>query len=347
MGTDWEATGMWTLSRARRSAHATLVVATVLVLSAALLGQVYLIQRTLAARAAPAEPVFSVAIAAQDPTWLARKLAFTVRRVDAGGAQAACAAPCAAYPARALLNSTVVAATLEPGSHGTDSAGQPYNDHNLTKLCGPGAAANALFFWGAPVAHSGVGAFTDTANRVTTRWNDDHNRSYLLYLGWYTALPGWPHPGMMDTHDPSAGVTLYAMRDGLNWEASRHDTADWKSYYYTIAWWNHSSAKDLHRAVADDVAVAGVPVVAEVQARLLPNWEPDGRPINHFVTIVGYDDAKGEYYYTDTCGHSTGCGSLADGGVHSVPQQQLWAAISAIPVNTSTADGAGDGGYVW
>jgi len=33
--------------------------------------------------------------------------------------------------------------------------------------------------------------------------------------------------------------------------------------------------------------------------------------------------------------------------VHSVPQQQMWAAISAIPVNTSTADGAGDGGYVW
>src|SRR5260221_14779551 len=75
-------------------------------------------------------------------------------------------------------------------------------------------------------------------------------------------------------------------------------------------------------------------------------WAPQGKTIIHFITVVGYDDAKGIYYYTDTCGHSTDCGSLSDGGVHTVPQGQLWAAISAVPVNTSTAYNAGDGGDV-
>jgi hypothetical protein len=151
----------------------------------------------------------------------------------------------------------------------------------------------------------------------------------------------------MDTHDPSWGMTLYGIRDGLNWEASNHDPRTWHTYFYTLVWWNQSSAAQFHQQVQDDIANAHVPVVAEVAARLLPNWAPHGKPINHFITVVGYDDTKGIYYYTDTCGNSTDCGSLSDGGVHTVSQAQLWAAITAIPVNTSTAFNAGDGGYVW
>lgn len=287
----------------------------------------------------------TTAFASQDPNWLARKRAYLVTRPNA---RPGCAAvPCASYPASATLDTSVVQNTIEPPPGGPDIALRTYWDHNMRKLCGPGAATNVLYYWGAMSRHIGAGAFTDTANDVTTYWNDASNRAYLLYLAWYATAPGWPHPGMMDTHDPSYGVTLYTMRDALNWEASGEDARAWVSYFYTLTWWNQSSADTFHQQVRDDIVSAGVPVVAEVSARMLPNWSPTGNTIYHFVTIVGYDDTKGQYLYTDTCGHTTGCGSLTDGGVHAVAQSQMWAAITAIPVNTSTAYNAGDGGYVW
>lgn len=286
----------------------------------------------------------------QDSSWVAAKLAFRVERPTPPGstiAPPACAEPCTSYPAAYVLDTSVIQHTLEPPKVGIDAAGHAYADHNMSKLCGPGAVANALYFWGKGPGTASPATRVDTANGVATYWTADHNRAYLLSLAWETAIPGWPHAGLMDTHDSSWGVTLYGVRDGLNWEASNHDARAWHTYFYTLVWWNQSSAGQFHQHVRDDIANAHVPVVAEVSARLLPNWAPQGKTINHFITVVGYDDMKGIYYYTDTCGNSTGCGSLSDGGVHTVPQGQLWAAISAIPVNTSTAYNAGDGGYVW
>jgi hypothetical protein len=290
------------------------------------------------------------ALSSQDPSWVAAKLAFRVERPTPPGsaiAPPACANPCTSYPAAYVLNTSVVQHTLEPPKVGVDAAGHPYADHNMSKLCGPGAVANALYYWGNGPSTATPATFVDTANGVATYWTADRNRAYLLSLAWETSIPGWPHAGLMDTHDPSRGMTLYAIRDGLNWEASRHNASAWHTYFYTLVWWNQSSAGQFHQRVRDDIARAHVPVVAEVSARLLPNWASQGKTINHFITIVGYDDTKGIYYYTDTCGHSTDCGALSDGGVHTVPQGQLWAAITAIPVNASTAYNAGDGGYVW
>jgi hypothetical protein len=290
----------------------------------------------------------------QDESWVAAKLAFRVTRPTPPGsagssiAPPACAEePCTSYPAAYLLETSVIQHTLEPPKVGTDAAGQAYADQNMSKLCGPGAVANTLYFWGKGPSTARPATRVDTANGVASYWTTDHNRAYLLSLAWEMVVPGWPHAGLMDTHDPSQGVTLYGVRDGLNWEASSHDASAWHTYFYTLVWWNQSSAGQFHQHVRDDIANAHVPVVAEVSARLLPNWPPQGKTIRHFVTVVGYDDTQGIYYYTDTCGHSTGCGALSDGGVHAVPQGQLWAAISAIPVNASTAYNAGDGGYVW
>jgi hypothetical protein len=288
--------------------------------------------------------------AGQDQTWLAAKNAFRVRRAPRPGGSAAppaCGVPCAAYPTAYLLDTRVVANTLEPAKVGTDAAGHAYLDHNMSKLCGAGAAANTLAFWNDDIRHEATARFTDTANGVTTTWDGAHNRAYVAYLAWQAALPGAPHPGMMDTHDPSTGVTLYGMRDALNWEASGQDTALWRTYFYTITWSDQSSADDFHHKVRDDLTNTHVPVVAEVSARLLPNWSPKGNTIYHFITIVGYDDAAGIYYYTDSCGASTGCGALSDGGLLKVSQAQLWAAITAVQVNTSDAFDAGDGGFVW
>ena len=286
----------------------------------------------------------------QDASWVAAQLAFRVARPTPPGsalAPPACAGPCAHYPAADVLATGVIQQTLEPPNVGTDAAGHAYADPNMIKLCGPGAVANALALWGNGPSAVSAATFVDPANGIATSWTTDHNRAALLALAWETAIPGWPHAGLMDTHNPSWGVTLYGVRDGLNWEASRHDARAWQTYFYTLVWWTQSSAGQFHQQVRDDIANAHVPVVAEVNARLLPTWPPQGQAIHHLITVVGYDDTQGLYYYTDTCGHSTGCGALSDGGVHTVPQGQLWAAISAIPVNTSTAYSAGDGGYVW
>ncbi|HEX6543705.1 MAG TPA: C39 family peptidase [Ktedonobacterales bacterium] len=286
----------------------------------------------------------------QEAAWVAAKLAFRVTRPTPPGsaiAPPACTGLCASYPVASVLDTRVVQDTLEPPVVGTDAAGHPYADHNMSRLCGAGAVANTLYFWGKGPSTAGPATHVDPANGVATYWTTDHNRAYLLSLAWETVIPGWRHAGLMDTHDPSWGVTLYGVRDGLNWEASNHDASAWQTYFYTLVWWNQSSAEEFHQHVRDDVANAHVPVVAEVSARRLPNWSPQGKPIRHFITVVGYDDSNGIYYYTDSCGKSTGCGALSDGGVHAVSQGRLWEAISAIPVNASTAEGAGDGGYVW
>jgi peptidase C39-like protein len=299
---------------------------------------------------AHADSTATSAPSSQDAAWVAAKLAFTVTRPTPPGsaiAPPACAGPCASYPAAAVLDTRVIRNTLEPPVMGTDAAGQPYVDHNMSKLCGAGAVANTLYFWGKGPTTATPATRVDPSNGVATYWTTDHNRAYLLSLAWETVIPGWPHAGLMDAHDPSWGVTLYGVRDGLNWEASNHNASAWQTYFYTLTWWNQSSAETFHQHVRDDIANAHVPVVAEVNARQLPNWPPQGKPIRHFITVVGYDDTNGIYYYTDSCGKSTGCGALSNGGVLTVPQGRLWEAISAIPVNTSTADGAGDGGYVW
>lgn len=173
-------------------------------------------------------------------------------------------------------------------------------------------------------------------------------RGYMTYLAWDTQWPGWPHRGMMDNSTyPSYGVTLYGMQDGLNWEASGRNTSTWSNYFYAIQWWNSASASTLHSDIVTDIYTSNVPVVAEVNAQLMPNWVNHGGNTHHFITIVGYDNTQGIYYYTDTCAQSTTCGSLHDGTINTVSQSTMWSAITSIPVNQSTAPSAGDGGWVW
>src|SRR5215470_19238167 len=85
----------------------------------------------------------------QDSSWVAAKLAFRVTRPTPPGsaiAPPACAEPCASYPAAYVLDTSVIQLTLEPPKVGTDAAGHAYADDNMSKLCGPGAVANTLYF---------------------------------------------------------------------------------------------------------------------------------------------------------------------------------------------------------
>src|SRR5262249_51364234 len=109
----------------------------------------------------------------QDPAWLVQKEGFRVRRptrpeANVVVAAPSCTTPCYAYPKAYLLDTTIVAKTLEPAPQGTDVAGRAYRDRNMTKLCGPGAAANALAFWSDDIQRAGVARFTDTSNSITS-----------------------------------------------------------------------------------------------------------------------------------------------------------------------------------
>ncbi len=313
--------------------------------------------------------------ATQDPNWLADKYAFKVRsnipppaptgtftqrlpgKANFGGPTLPPAPVAYVLP----TSTNQVASVWEPsdGNHPNDGPntsskddfGKSYaTDTSFFDLCGPGAAVITLAYWpNMPVTMTSMNVL-DPTKPVTTSWNSGRFRGYMLYLAWQIQPPGWNSSGMMDTaHYPSFGTTLQSLRDGLNWEISGHDQTNWANQYYTLTWWGNEGSstptqtpQTLHANVVADVYFNSVPVIAEVNARMLPTWTSGSR-INHFVTIVGYNDSNGTYYYTDTCANSTSCGSLSDGGVHTVSQAQMWNAITNIPVSHSL----GDGGWVW
>lgn len=318
--------------------------------------------------------------ATQDPTWLANKMAHRIqphgrtlpKSSQPSSAQVTpyCVDPCP--PSAFTLNYSTTQNVMEPGDGNAnayplphlnapggsslDYAGNPYLDGNMFNLCGPGAADNALYYWPAPPNALGTHTYTDRSNGVSATWGSDRYRSYMMRLAWDIQPPGWT-PGMMDsTANPSWGVTLYNMRDGLNWEASGENTGTWSNYFYAIRWWGDSgvNGSTLHSDLVADVWAqggSGVGVVAEVNARLLPNWSGSGLT-KHFITIIGYADGYNGgqgplYYYLDSCGNVTGCGSNTNAGLQHVSQSQMWNAITSVPVNKSTAPDAGDGGWVW
>lgn len=277
---------------------------------------------------------------------------------------AACTVDCP--PSSVELSPYNVELTMEPGDgqhlndpngSALDAALNPYLDSNMFNLCGPGAADNALFYWPAPPNALGNHLYTDRSNGVQSTWGSSRYRSYMMRLAWDIQPPGWT-PGMMDSaHNPSYGVTLYDMRDGLNWEASGENTSTWSNYFYAIRWWGDSGVTQstLHSDVVADTwngGGNGVGVVAEVDAHKLSNWGTASFVTKHFITIIGYADGYNnglgpQYYYTDTCGNVTGCGSNSNAGIQIISQSAMWTAITNVPVNKSTAYNAGDGGWVW
>ncbi len=242
-----------------------------------------------------------------------------------------------------------------PGTANYDDSYTHYKDGNFFFLCGPGAANNALFYWPDPMNFMTSTKIKDPSVGSITTWTSERMRGYITNVAWHIQWPGWSHPGMMDDHYQSYGATLYGLQDGMNWEASGENPSDWSNYFYTIVWWNQSNENTFHQDVVNDISVNFVPVVAEVEALDLPNWKWTSNNIKpqqekHFITIIGYDDTVGIYYYTDTCAASTTCnfsGSGKDGTILQASQSQMWQAITDVPVNQSTDPSAGDGGWVW
>lgn len=289
-----------------------------------------------------------------------------------------CQEPGAIYPcSHELVLDNAVPTTWEPGDGaagysynfgwGQNHQGTPsyddaepnpktYLDTNFFDLCGPGAADVALYYWPAPANYANYANVVDPQTGVSTTWDgkDPYDQTYRMrgydvHLAWQIQAPGWTQPGMMEQY-AGGGVTLQTEAQAMNWEASGESTQYWQNYFYDVVWWNNSSPSTFYGNVQYDTDDQNVPVVAEVNALMMPNWPNKSGSIHHLITIIGYNDlvhnqdgTYGIYYYTDTCGNSTQCGSNNDGQVNTAPYDTMWNAITNIPVNQNT----GDGGYVW
>jgi hypothetical protein len=256
------------------------------------------------------------------------------------------------YPSSVQLDTTWTSKVWEPKGSGTDDNNIGYTDNNYWNFCGPGATAVTLWYWttyGQPfVTNIAPAAYTEPnpslSIKATTNWaatdSVSKGRGAIMYLA-ENELPTpdkslWAWPGVIDwtSSYPNDGTPVDRIRDALNWEISGRTTISPSSGgpYILTPYTSSLTQGALHTDVLRDLASQpGVPLVANVATSSgryhLPNWGKRGS-VNHSITIVGYDDAKGTYAYIDTCG--PGCNnSGAAAGFYTVSQQTLWALLGA------------------
>jgi hypothetical protein len=203
---------------------------------------------------------------------------------------------------------------------------------------------------------------------LTTRWNakgvdsnlgfDVQGRAYMLFMAMQVQPPSFERPGLDDWSTyPTQGGSPQAIRDGLNWEISRHlRGGKWATYFYFTQ--ENSgpsfSAAQMNADIVADIAGAGAAVIFTVDAQYLPNWSNATRPVHHAIVVIGYDNVADTYTYLDTCGRQ--CGSDSNGGTHVVSQAKLFKAFQMFgtrDANGNTilrADGLPKfptGAYIW
>jgi hypothetical protein len=135
---------------------------------------------------------------------------------------------------------------------------------------------------------------------------------------------------MIDWTTRPAATYVANLTAGVNWEASGGSKLD---YFYAAVPASSLSQADLQVFVHTDIHY-GVPVIIAARTSngtyALPYWnvESTSRAVNHFVTIVGYDDTAGTYSVMDTCG--TTCNDKnVRAGVKSMSQAAVFALIMA------------------
>lgn len=284
----------------------------------------------------------------------------------------------AGAPASYQLATSANANVAEPGSgydtnfplaSATDDASGTYRDPYYATLCGPGAVSVALSYWPPTPNRDSSASISDpllgaTAKATTTSWSDwdvdgvYRMRAYMLRLAYQVRVPGWSQPGMLPQSylesGQLGGATLQVVNDTLNWEASGENPRHWAGYFYHIQW-NNAFYSDqrhypmnlytaLHTDIVTDLTRYHSPVIVEITAGYLPNWRA-ANPVNHFIAIIGYDDAAGTYTYLDTCKEYSGCntGGADAPSLHTADQSQLSAGVAHIATSATT----GDGGWVW
>ena len=257
------------------------------------------------------------------------------------------APPAPTYPAAKSLNTSWTGLIQEPPRTGKDDRGVAYTDYNYTLWCGPGTAAVVLYYW--PASWSAVitksGTFKEPvnvgANRyASTYWGAEspggYGRGMIMYLAeveWPTpdqGLSWWSQPGLMRWSDRPPSTYVENLVDGINWEASGRSRLD---YFYVIVRASELTAAALADHIHADINMS-VPVVIAARTsdgtNALPYWSVKSTrsAVNHFVTVVGYDDTAGTYAVMDTCGTACNDGSVR-AGVRNISQAALFALIQA------------------
>jgi hypothetical protein len=133
-----------------------------------------------------------------------------------------------------------------------------------------------------------------------------------------------------DARPPSTYVQNLV--DGINWEASGQTRLN---FFYVIVPASQLTQAAFLDHVHADVAL-GVPTVIAARTsdgkNSLPFWrvKSTASAVNHFVTVVGYDDPAGTYTVMDTCGVTCNDRNLRS-GVRSMSQSALFSLIQAEP----------------
>jgi hypothetical protein len=283
----------------------------------------------------------------QDSSFIAAKMGGRVARDPNGGAVVLAQAPELAFPPSATLATNWSGLIQEPPRTGTDDHGVAYTDYNYSGFCGAGAAAVTLYYW--PASHGAVttrsGTFVEPVDLGTNRYSSTYwkaegaggyGRGMILSLAeeeWPTpdhGLPWWPRPGLMNWSASPPSTNVANLTDAVNWEASGGSRLD---YFYVAVRAAEMDQADLLTFVHTDIHY-GVPLIVAARTSngtyALPYWnvESTSRAVNHFVTIVGYDDTAGTYSVMDTCG--TTCNDKnARAGVKTMSQAALYALIVA------------------
>jgi hypothetical protein len=285
----------------------------------------------------------------QDSSFVAAKMAGRVGRDSKGQAVVLTKAPELTFPASASLVTSWSGLIQEPPRTGTDDRGVAYTDYNYSSFCGAGAAAVTLHYWPESTAAvtTRAGMFTEPVNwaspyHATTYWKatgpNGYGRGMIMYLSevaWPApdkGAPWWKLPGIVDwTTKPGLAATNVAnLTDAVNWEASGGSKLD---YFYAAVAADRLTQADLRTFVHIDIHY-GVPVIIAARTSdgtyALPYWnlKPTSRAVNHFVTIVGYDDAAGTYSIMDSCGPTCNDKNTR-AGVKTMSQAALLALIMA------------------
>jgi hypothetical protein len=251
------------------------------------------------------------------------------------------------YAAASSLDMSWSGLIQEPPRTGTDDKGNAYTDYNYSLFCGAGTGAVVLYYWQA--THGAVttksGTFAEPVNLGANRYSSTYwsaqgsggyGRGMILYLAeqeWPTpdqGLSWWAQPGIMtwSAHPPSTDVKN--LIDAINWEASGRTNL---SYFYIAVTASALTAAALDDHVHSDISM-GVPVVIAARTAdgtsSLPFWNVKSRSsaVNHFVTVVGYDDTDSTYAVMDTCGVTCNDQNTR-AGVRNISKAALFALIEA------------------
>lgn len=218
--------------------------------------------------------------------------------------------------------------------------GAYYTDEFNWYDCGPGAAAVAMWFWGA-APWPGAGTYRDPHSSLY--WLTTNGRPDIMYIAYVINPPnsGWTSPGVMTYGTyPSADTNNTDEEIGMNYEASG-ESSSWETYYYVLVPYNgkNFSASALLSDIEYDTYTYRVPPVVSVNDYYLPDWDHSGsRGDSHDVAILGYNNSNSTYTYYETCGSGAAACETSGTGTYTVSQSQLYTAIE---------NDNGYGGLIW